>query len=127
MSASDSSMPGGQPSITQPMAGPCDSPKLVTAKALPKVLPLMAAIMTNELQAAPQPGPSELRGRLRVFGGRPVADVCLEHAVLEVLAVHDGLGDVVEADHAHQHALVHDGHVACVPLEHHPPHFVEFG
>ena len=41
MSASLSAMPGGQPSITQPMAGPWDSPKLVTAKRCPKVLPLM--------------------------------------------------------------------------------------
>ena len=30
-----------QPSITQPMAGPWDSPKLVTAKSCPKVLPLI--------------------------------------------------------------------------------------
>ena len=33
MSASDSAMPGGQPSITQPMAGPWVSPKLVTANS----------------------------------------------------------------------------------------------
>src|SRR6188768_2181155 len=39
MSASDKAMPGGQPSITQPMAGPCDSPKLVTRKRVPRVLP----------------------------------------------------------------------------------------
>jgi hypothetical protein len=58
---------------------------------------------------------------------RPVADVGLEHAVLEVLAVHHGLGDVVEADHAHQHALVHHRHVARVALEHHAAHFVELG
>jgi hypothetical protein len=31
----------GQPSITQPMAGPWDSPKLVTVKIVPKVLPLI--------------------------------------------------------------------------------------
>jgi hypothetical protein len=41
MSASLKGMPGGQPSITQPMAGPWDSPKLVTEKSCPKVLPLM--------------------------------------------------------------------------------------
>ena len=41
MSASLSAMPGGQPSMTQPIAGPWDSPKLVTAKRVPKVLPLM--------------------------------------------------------------------------------------
>src|SRR5690349_22345070 len=30
-------MPGGQPSITQPIAGPCDSPKVVTRSSWPKV------------------------------------------------------------------------------------------
>jgi len=30
-------MPGGQPSITKPMAGPCDSPKVVTRSNWPKV------------------------------------------------------------------------------------------
>jgi hypothetical protein len=32
-------MPGGQPSTTQPIAGPCDSPKLVTVRSVPRVLP----------------------------------------------------------------------------------------
>src|SRR3546814_394407 len=32
-----SSSPGGQPSTTQPMAGPCDSPKVVTRSNWPKV------------------------------------------------------------------------------------------
>ncbi|GIZ52400.1 hypothetical protein NCCP691_24140 [Noviherbaspirillum aridicola] len=32
-------MPGGQPSTTQPMPAPCDSPKVVTEKSVPKVLP----------------------------------------------------------------------------------------
>ncbi|KAG1242972.1 hypothetical protein G6F65_022712 [Rhizopus arrhizus] len=31
--------PGGQPSTTQPMAGPWDSPKFVTVKRVPRVLP----------------------------------------------------------------------------------------
>src|SRR5580704_9946283 len=39
MSASDSSMSGGQPSTMQPSASPWLSPKLVTLKSLPKVLP----------------------------------------------------------------------------------------
>src|SRR4051794_6549326 len=120
MSASASSMPGGQPSITQPMAGPCDSPKFVTAKTLPKVLPLMGW----DYPRRPE-GVLELRGRLRVLAGGPVADVGLEHPVLEVLAVHDRLGDVVEADHAHQHALVHHRHVAGMALQHHAAHFVQ--
>src|SRR5512141_1670531 len=41
MSASESSIPGGQPSITQPIAGPWDSPKVVTVKRVPRVLPDM--------------------------------------------------------------------------------------
>src|SRR5450755_1969533 len=41
-SASLSSKPGGQPSTTQPSAGPWLSPKLVTVKTRPKVLPATA-------------------------------------------------------------------------------------
>ncbi len=41
MSASVSSIPGGQPSITHPIAGPWDSPKVVTVKRVPRVLPDM--------------------------------------------------------------------------------------
>ena len=37
-SASDNSSPGGQPSTTQPIAGPWLSPKVVTRKRWPKVL-----------------------------------------------------------------------------------------
>ena len=33
--------PGGQPSTTQPIAGPCDSPKEVTQNRVPSVLPDM--------------------------------------------------------------------------------------
>jgi hypothetical protein len=39
MSASLSAIPGGQPSTTHPMAGPWLSPKDVTVKSLPSVLP----------------------------------------------------------------------------------------
>ena len=35
--------PGGQPSITQPMAGPCDSPNVVTVNSLPNELELTGA------------------------------------------------------------------------------------
>src|SRR3569833_4776765 len=38
ISASVSAMPGGQPSTTQPIAGPWLSPKLVTRNRWPKVL-----------------------------------------------------------------------------------------
>jgi hypothetical protein len=42
ISASVSARPGGQPSTTQPMAGPWDSPKEVTEKLRPRVLPDMS-------------------------------------------------------------------------------------
>jgi hypothetical protein len=38
-SASVIGKPGGQPSTTQPSAGPWLSPKVVTTKDLPKLLP----------------------------------------------------------------------------------------
>ena len=42
ISASVSGMPGGQPSTTQPIAGPWLSPKVVTRNRWPKVLNDMA-------------------------------------------------------------------------------------
>jgi len=42
MSASEIASPGGQPSTTQPIAGPCDSPNEVTVNSVPIVLPDMA-------------------------------------------------------------------------------------
>src|SRR5216117_2786643 len=47
MSFSLSSIPGGQPSTTQPIAGPCDSPKVVTVKSVPRVLPDMDASLLH--------------------------------------------------------------------------------
>jgi hypothetical protein len=41
MSASDSASPGGQPSTTQPIAGPWDSPNEETRNSVPKLLPDM--------------------------------------------------------------------------------------
>ena len=41
MSASESAIPGGQPSTTQPIAGPWLSPNVVTVKSVPRVLPDM--------------------------------------------------------------------------------------
>ena len=41
MSSTDNSNPGGQPSTTQPRAGPWLSPKVVTVKSFPKVFPDM--------------------------------------------------------------------------------------
>ena len=43
MSASASASPGGQPSTTQPIAGPCDSPNDVTQNSVPSVLPDIGA------------------------------------------------------------------------------------
>src|SRR5574341_1766500 len=42
MSSTERFIPGGQPSTTQPIAGPWLSPKEVTVKILPNVLPAMA-------------------------------------------------------------------------------------
>src|SRR5437588_10948688 len=47
MSASLSTIPGGQPSTTQPIAGPCDSPNVVTVKSVPSVLPDMAVSLSH--------------------------------------------------------------------------------
>ena len=44
MSASESAIPGGQPSTTQPIAGPWLSPKLVTRNSVPSVLPDISAV-----------------------------------------------------------------------------------
>ena len=44
MSASLISSPGGQPSTTQPMAGPWLSPNEVTQNSLPMVLPDMMSL-----------------------------------------------------------------------------------
>jgi len=65
------------------------------------------------------------RRRHALFG--PVADVGLEHAVLEVLRVDDGLGNVVERHHAHQRAFLEHRHVARVAAQHHAAHFVDLG
>ena len=50
-SSEDSARPGGQPSTTQPMAGPWLSPKDVTVKSRPKVLPAMTLLHEVELDA----------------------------------------------------------------------------
>ena len=41
MSEAARATPGGQPSTTQPIAGPCDSPNDVTRNSVPSVLPDM--------------------------------------------------------------------------------------
>src|SRR6478672_5823287 len=54
MSASESSIPGGQPSTTQPIAGPCDSPNVVTVKRVPRVLPDMGEVYCKPTSAYSQ-------------------------------------------------------------------------
>ncbi|MCG3190724.1 MAG: hypothetical protein LKCHEGNO_03546 [Burkholderiaceae bacterium] len=66
MSASLSARPGGQPSITQPIAGPWLSPKVVTRNVWPKVLPDMGA---NKRAAAIGCGPP--LSQVRPGGPRP--------------------------------------------------------
>src|SRR5258708_38269581 len=51
MSSAESSMPGGHPSTTQPIAGPCDSPKVVTVKSVPRVLPDMECSLLDQNRA----------------------------------------------------------------------------
>lgn len=47
-------MPGGQPSITHPIAGPWDSPKVVTVKSVPRVLPDILERRQEELPMLPE-------------------------------------------------------------------------
>src|SRR5262245_37061047 len=56
MSLSASAMPGGQPSTTQPMAGPCDSPNEVKQNRVPKVLPDMSMMMPQSCMVTLAPG-----------------------------------------------------------------------
>src|SRR5690348_3603857 len=66
MSASVSAMPGGQPSTTQPSAGPWLSPQVVTRKRWPKVLCDMARLVAapsrlGQLRRAHHPGEEDQR------------------------------------------------------------------
>src|SRR5574341_1112160 len=57
MSSTERFIPGGQPSTTQPIAGPWLSPKEVTVKILPNVLPAMAmrsACLLQQVELDPQ-------------------------------------------------------------------------
>src|SRR6516225_9953597 len=58
MSASVSGSPGGQPSTMQPMAGPWLSPKVVTVKSLPMLLPDMSMMVCLQLLAREQEHPA---------------------------------------------------------------------
>src|SRR5437588_11362281 len=47
MSALESAIRGGQPSTTTPIPPPCDSPKVVTRKSWPKLLPIKKKTSTR--------------------------------------------------------------------------------
>src|SRR5581483_6531491 len=91
-SASDNSIPGGQPSTTQPIAGPCDSPKLVTQNSLPSVLPDMSVLSRHEISARNEkhavaamlelnPGDGQSRPARRELR-HAAADLADQHAVV---------------------------------------------
>src|SRR5918999_1790948 len=52
MSSSERGRRGGQPSTTAPMAGPWDSPQVVTLKICPKVLPMRLHAGTHRQRVA---------------------------------------------------------------------------
>ncbi len=61
------------------------------------------------------------------FVFRPVADVGLEHLVLEILLAHHGLGYVVKGNHAQQRIVLHHRDVAHAGLQHGAAQGVEGG
>src|SRR6478752_1718787 len=83
MSASVSSIPGGQPSTTQPIAGPWLSPKVVTRKRWPNVLCDIAAFRLPRFGLSVQIG-RESRVQARHFGACDPED----HALGFVQAAH---------------------------------------
>src|ERR1700733_1878576 len=68
-SASLKASPGGQPSTTPPMTGPWLSPKVVTAKSLPIVLPGMQLLRRQQKHSAA--AALELKPRQRQLRKRP--------------------------------------------------------
>src|SRR5579862_3868872 len=100
MSASVSGMPGGQPSTTQPIAGPWLSPKVVTRKRCPKVLNDMGWCLAP--CGTPRACPGQMAGRQDVRLGVPgdaVRPENIDHALIDRL-VHGLLGrcDAQERD-----------------------------
>jgi hypothetical protein len=74
MSLSASAMPGGQPSTTQPIAGPCDSPNEVNVKRVPEVLPDMRSSLASRVSAAGAAKPrQDPKGRRHATERRPTA------------------------------------------------------
>jgi len=63
MSASVSANPGGQPSTTQPIAGPWLSPKDVTQNNFPRVLPdMMRLVQSAKMNGEFNIGPNAAAG-----------------------------------------------------------------
>src|SRR6202171_2997758 len=87
MSASESASPGGQPSTTQPIAGPCDSPKVVTVKRVPSVLPDIGDSRGKRFASSLSRSPWRARRALA-----PVAAHFL-HCLLQGLGGRDGRRD----------------------------------
>src|ERR1700693_1101935 len=80
-SASQSARPGGQPSTMHPMDGPWLSPKVVTAKSLPMVLPGMQLLRGQQKYSAA--AALELQPRERQLRKRPA------HGALRIARLDD--------------------------------------
>src|SRR5690606_42035878 len=91
-SSGASAIPGGQPSITQPIAGPCDSPKVVTRNRWPKVF--------NSFPS----GSEQAAGRRRRRGGRRCPIPARVRPFADPRVVRD---QVVALDHDPAHLPAH--------------------
>src|SRR3569623_858654 len=74
MSSTASGMRGGQPSTTQPIAGPWLSPKLVKRIMRPKVLKDIAFPLRRCSTSAAKPGQTWVRAWLRIPAHSPAAE-----------------------------------------------------
>src|SRR5512147_3140289 len=94
MSASASGSRGGQPSTTQPIAGPWLSPKLLTRNRVPKPLPDIRALRHEILQHL-----ADRAGRIR----RQHADDVVAAVDIMGLGGHTGreVAEQIEASAAH--------------------------
>src|SRR5690348_15861321 len=71
MSVSARSSPGGQPSTTQPSAGPWLSPKVVTLNSRPKVLPATLGPLARLVHGRELGGAEQEHFRLAAFELEP--------------------------------------------------------
>src|SRR5262245_63319479 len=86
MSASVSGMPGGQPSTTQPIAGPWLSPKVVTRNIWPNVLNDMC-FHRFRCGGSPARGRGQMAAASTTSGiaHQLLADEAIDHALLDRL------------------------------------------